>query len=87
MFASTYIDMSIHMSKLDSKIDRIHFELSRNGQSNKISDSEALDIHVTVDHCYNCRKEVHNLRAQANGLCDEEDELRMYYCSMICKRM
>ena len=40
--------LEIRMSKLDSKIDRIHIELSRNGQSNKISDSEALDIHVTV---------------------------------------
>ena len=40
--------LEIRMSKLDSNIDRIHIELSRNGQNNKISDSEALDIHVTV---------------------------------------
>jgi hypothetical protein len=35
-------------------------------------------------HCYRCRKEVHNMCAQANNLCGTDNELNMY-CSLECK--
>jgi hypothetical protein len=42
---------------------------------------------LKADHkCYNkCGRVVHNLCAQANNLCDEDNELDMY-CSIECKR-
>ena len=36
-------------------------------------------------HCYNCRALVHNLCAQGNGLCSDDNELNMY-CSQQCKQ-